>query len=149
MKFVPLIVRVRPLPPASAEVGLKLVMVGVPGSISKPKAADVLPSAFITATMAIPGLAIMAAVMAPWSTEELLKVVVTAVEFHRIFAPETNPAPFTVMEKAEPPEVALDGVRLETVADAIVKTTALEYRPFELNTWIWAAPGEASRLTGT
>ncbi len=58
MKFVPFTVSVKPAPPAVAEVGVRLLIVGVGTIILKPDDVDALPPAFATVILALPELAI-------------------------------------------------------------------------------------------
>jgi hypothetical protein len=58
MKFVPFTVRVKPEPPAVAEVGVMLLIVGVGTVMLKPDDDDALPPAFATVILALPALAI-------------------------------------------------------------------------------------------
>jgi hypothetical protein len=130
-KFVPVTVRVKSLAPAATELGLKLVMVGVAGLIVKLVALLIVPSLFTTVTGTVAALAIMSLVTAPVSLEALEKVVVSAVVFHMMVAPETNPEPFTVSVKAAPPALADVGLRLEMVAGVpTTKATGAELAPF-------------------
>jgi len=116
-KFVPFTVRVNPASPAAAETGLRLVIVGTPGFIVKGMEADVVRSPLNTVTGTDPALAIVA-----WAIEAVSRppftntVGITGVPFHWIFAPETNPLPFTVSVNPPPPAVAEAGLRLERVA---------------------------------
>lgn len=72
---------------------------------------DVPPpgAGFVTVTVAVPAVAMSAAVMAADSCVALMKVVVweTPLNFTTEF--ETKPVPFTVNAKAAPPAVALGG----------------------------------------
>jgi len=63
-------------------------------------------------------------------------VGVTGVPYHWIFAPETNPLPFTVSVNAAPPAVAEAGLRLDMIAGAglIVKVLEADVVPSLLNT---------------
>jgi len=58
MKFVPFTVSMKPMPPAVAEVGLMLLIVGVGTVMLKPDDDDALPPAFATVILALPALAI-------------------------------------------------------------------------------------------
>lgn len=116
----------KPLPPAGEELGLRLLMVGVPIVTSKEVEAEVPWFPSTTVIENIPGLAIMACVTAPVSLVELENVVVRAVEFHMILAPETKSEPFTVRVKFLPPAVADVGLRLVTLAPVMSNGRAPE-----------------------
>ncbi len=87
MKLVPFIVSVNAEPPAVAELGLRLVIVGTglfAGLIVKVCGLDVPPpgAGFTTVTLAVPAVAMSAAAMAAVSWVVLTNVVVRLDPFH-------------------------------------------------------------------
>ncbi len=102
-KFVPLTVSVNAAPPAVAEIGLRLVMVGVGAVSGNAIAADGLPPVLIAVIFALPALAIKLAGTAAVNCVELTNVVVSAVPFHWTVAPDRKLVPLTVRVKAVPP----------------------------------------------
>jgi hypothetical protein len=99
LKFVPVTVSVKPAPPASAEDGLRLVTLGTGlgagltiengSEFESPPPGGGLD----TATLAVPGTAISAAVMDARSSERDMNVVLRFELFHRTTDPGTKPAP--------------------------------------------------------
>jgi len=130
IKFVPVTVSVNPAPPAVAELGLKLVMVGAAGLMVKAFAADVPPEV-VTVTFTVPAVAIMAAVTGAVTVDVLLTVVASEVVPHFTVAPEIKFVPVTVSVNAAPPAVAVVGLKLVIVGAAglIVNTFAAEVPP--------------------
>jgi hypothetical protein len=148
-KFVPVTVKVKSEPPASADAGERLPIVGTAELMAKAAAADV-PPASVTVTFAEPVVAIRLAGTAAVRLVALTKVVVNAVPFHCTVAPETKFVPVTVSENAAPPAIAEEGERLAMVGGAalMVKVEPGDVPP-ELVTVTLAEPGVASRLAGT
>ena len=91
-KFVPLMVSVNAAPPATAVVGLRLVMVGL-GGLTVNVAPVEVPPEVVTVTLAVPTFAISVAGTAAVSTVALLNVVVRFVvvvpAVHFAVAPDT------------------------------------------------------------
>jgi hypothetical protein len=155
MKLVPLTVRVNPDPPAVADEGLMLVVVGTGLSgtlIVKVCALEVPPPGvgLKTVTLVVPAEAISAARIEAASWVDETYVVVRAVPFHLTTDPEMKLVPLTVSVKAEPPAVAELGLRLVVVGTGlsgtlIVKLCALEVPPpgVGLKTVTLAVPAEA------
>ena len=113
-KPVPVRVNVKAAPPAVAEVGAIEVSVGPETAlIVKDRVADVPPpgAGFVTVTVAVPAVAISAAVIAAVSCVALTKAVVLAAPLNFTTDVDTKPVPFTVSVKAAPPAVALVGER--------------------------------------
>ena len=111
VKFVPVTVKVKAGPPAVAELGFKLVIVGNGGAMGKLTAPDVPPEV-VTVTFTFPALAIRVA-----GTRAVSCVVLFTVAL-RAFAPKFTVAgavkllPVTVSVKAAPPTVAEFGFKL-------------------------------------
>jgi hypothetical protein len=115
-KFAPLMVRVNSAPPAVAEEGERLEIVGAKGTGEMVNVAEfdvALDS--VAVTLAVPALAIRLAGTAADSCVELTTVVVSAMLPHCTVAPETKFAPLTVKVNAAPPAVAEAGERLRIV----------------------------------
>jgi|SRR5208283_2888081 len=91
-KLVPFIVRVKAAPPAVAELGFKLVIVGGGGLIAKVDPAEV-PALVVTVTLAVPTVVIRLAGTTAVSSLALTYVVVSAVPLHFTFAPEPKLVP--------------------------------------------------------
>lgn len=149
-KFVPLIVRVKEAPPAVAELGLKLAIVGGGGLMVKVVPADV-PITVVTVTLAVPGVAIRLPGTAAVSMVELKYVVAIAVPFHFTFAPEPKLVPLIVSVKAAPPTVAELGLRLVMVGGGrlTVNVAPVEVAPPGSATVTLAVPIVAIRPAGT
>lgn len=151
----PLTPRVNDEFPAVAELGLRLVIVGVAdvGLIVKANAFEIVPPGFVTVTLALPAVAIRPAETEAVNCVAPPKVVAIGEPFHRTEDPETKPEPFTVRVNAGPPAVVVLGLRLviETVdvAELMVKLTALETVPPGFRTVIFALPALAIRLADT
>ena len=104
---VPFTVRVNWLRVAVAKVGLKLVMADVgTATIGNEAAPDVVPSLFITVTVADPILAISVWLTSNPICPASVNVVARGTPFHRATAVGLNPAPITVNSNALPPTVA-------------------------------------------
>ena len=102
-------------PPAVADVGLRLVMVGVGGLTEKVAAADGVPPLFTAVMLALMTFTIRPADTVAVSSVPLTKVVVSPVPFHCTVAPDRKPVPLTVRVKDDPPAVAETGLRLVIV----------------------------------
>jgi len=115
-------------------------------------AAETVASLFTTEMGTVVALAIDVAVIGAVNLAALTKVVVSGWPAQAIFAPETNPVPFTVSVKALPPAVAEAGLMLAMVAVGavlgIVNQAGLEVRLLVV-TLICATPGVASNDVGT
>ena len=113
-KPVPVRVNGKAAPPAVAEVGAKEVSDGPAAAlIVKDRLPDVPPpgAGLVTVTVAVPAVAISAAVMAAVSCVALTNVVVLAAPLNFTTDVDTKPVPLTVSVKAAPPAVALVGAR--------------------------------------
>jgi len=112
-KLDPLTVSVKADPAAVAELGLRLLMVGITGGLMvKVDAPDaVLPAAFITVTLALPELVIRAPGTDAVSSAELEKLVESGVPFQYTAAPLMKLLPLTVSKNAPLPAVAEFGLR--------------------------------------
>ena len=114
VKFAPLMVSVNAGPPATAELGLRLVIVDA-GLMVRGDAADV-PPGVVTVTLTVPAAAIWAAVTGAVNWVALLYVTVRAVVFHfAVVEPETKFAPLMVSVNAAPPATTGLGLKLEMV----------------------------------
>jgi hypothetical protein len=116
-KLAPFTVRAKAEPPAVAELGLRLVIVGVGLLTENDSAPDKPPpgAGLNTVTLAVPAVAMSAAVIDAVSTLELVYIVARFEPFQRTSASLTKLAPFTVRVKAEQPAVAELGLRLVIV----------------------------------
>ncbi len=150
-KLVPFTVKAKAAPPAVAEVGLRLVMIGVGTLIGSIEAVEGLPPVFTTVMLAFPALAIKLAGTAAVSCTELTNVVVSAVPFHRTVAPVRKLVPFTVSVKAAPPAVTEVGLRLlmTGVGGLIGNVAADDGLPPVLTAVMLALPALAIKLAGT
>jgi hypothetical protein len=113
-KPVPVRVKVKAVPPTVAKVGAREVSVGAEAAlIVNDRMPDVPPpgAGFVTVTVAVPAVAISAAVIAADSCVAFTKVVVLTVPLNLTTDVETKAVPFTVRMKAAPPAVALVGER--------------------------------------
>ena len=101
-------------PPTVAEVGAIEVRVGAEAAlIVNDRLPDVPPpgAGLVTVTVAVPAVAISAAVIAAVNCVALTNVVVLAAPLNFTTDVDTNPVPLTVRVKAAPPAVALVGER--------------------------------------
>jgi len=115
-KPTPLTVSVNAVEPATALEGESEPIVGTALSIVKEITFDVPPGAgFVTVRLAVPAVAISAALIAPVNCVALTNVVVLAAPLNFTTDVDTKPVPFTAREKAAPPAVALAGEREITV----------------------------------
>ena len=122
-KPLPVIVIVNAVPPTAEEVGAIEASVGPETAlIVNDRLADVPPpgAGFVTATVAVPAVAISAAVMAAVSCVALTKIVVLATPLNFTTEVDTNPVPLTVSVKAAPPAVALVGEREVSVGAGLL-----------------------------
>jgi len=113
-KPVPVRVNVKAAPPTVAEVGTREVSVGPEAAlIVNDRLPDVPPpgAGFVTVTVAVPAVAISAAVIAAVNCVALTNVVVLAAPLNFTTDVDSKPVPFTVRVKAAPPAVALVGER--------------------------------------
>ena len=113
-KPVPVRVNVKAAPPAAAEVGAREVRVGAEAAlIVNDRLPDVPPpgAGLVTITVAVPAVAISAAVIAAVNCVAFTNVVVLAAPVNFTTEVDTKPVPFTVRVKAAPPAVALVGER--------------------------------------
>ena len=117
-KPLPLTVSVNPEPPAVAEVGLKLVVVGTGLLIVKGMGPDVTPPGFNTVTFTVPAAAISAATIEAVNWVALTKVVVRLDPPHCTTEPLTKFVPLTVSVNPELPAVVDEGLRLVIVGAA-------------------------------
>ena len=113
-KPVPVRVNVNAAPPTVAEAGANEVSVGAEAAlIVNDRLPDVPPpgAGFVTVTVAVPAVAISAAVIAAVNCVALTNVVVLAAPLNFTTDVDTKPVPLTVRVKAAPPAVALVGER--------------------------------------
>ena len=111
---VPVRVNVKAAPPIAAVAGATEVSVGPETAlIVNDRLPDVPPlgAGFVTVTVAVPAVAISAAVIAAVSCVALTNVVVLAAPLNFTTDVDTKPVPLTVSVKAAPPAVALVGER--------------------------------------
>jgi hypothetical protein len=150
-KLVPFTVSVNAGPPAGVEAGLRPEIVGVGMVMEKLVAVDVLPPEFATVTLAVPPLAISAAVTVAVSCVLLTNAVVSPVPFHCTAAPERNPVPFTVSVNWDPPAFTEGGLRLLIVGVGILmgSVVTVDALPPLFVAVILALPALAIRLAGT
>ena len=110
-KPVPVRVNVNAAPPAVVLAGAMEVSVRADPLIVNDRVPDVPPpgAGFVTVTLAVPAVAMSAAVIAAVNCVALTNVVVLAAPLNFTTEVDTNPVPFTVRVKAAPPAVALVG----------------------------------------
>jgi hypothetical protein len=151
-KLLPFTVSVKVAPPAVADDGLRLVIVGIGQDTVKVDAAETMPVVgSATVTGVVPAAAMSAAVMDAVNREAETKVVVLADPFHCTAALLAKLLPFTVSVKAVPPTVAADGLRLVITGRPLIIVTVseLETRPVdELRTLTVAVPAVAMLVDG-
>jgi hypothetical protein len=150
-KFVPFTVSVNAGPPAGVETGLRLVIVGVGMVMEKLVAVEVLPPEFATVTLALPPLAISAAVTVAVTCVLPTNVVDSAVPFHCTVAPERKPVPLTVSVNWDPPAFAEGGLRLLMIGVGMLigSVVTVDALPPLFVVVILALPGLVIRLAGT
>ena len=113
-KPVPVRVNVKAAPPAEAEAGAIEVSVGPETAlIVNDRLPEVPPpgAGLVTVTVAVPAVAISAAVIAAVNFVALTNVVVLEAPLNFTTDVDTKPVPLTVRVKAAPPAVALVGER--------------------------------------
>jgi len=113
-KPVPIRVNVKAAPPTAAEAGAIELSVGPETAlIVNDRLPDVPPpgAGFVTVTVAVPAVAISAAVIAAVNCVALMKVVVLVAPLNFTTDVATKPVPLTVRVKAALPAVALIGER--------------------------------------
>jgi hypothetical protein len=113
-KPAPVRVNVKAAPAAVAEFGVREVRVGAEAAlIVNDRLPDGPPpgAGFVTVTVAVPAVAISAAVIAADSCVAFTNVVLLAAPLNFTTDADTKPIPFTVRVKAAPPAVALVGER--------------------------------------
>jgi len=111
-KPVPVMVSVNAAPPTIEEAGAIEVRVGPETAlIVNDRLPDVPPpgAGFVTVTVAVPAVAISAAVIAAVNCVALTNVVVLAAPLNFTADVDSKPVPFTVRVKAAPPAVVLVG----------------------------------------
>ena len=117
----PLTVSVNAAEPATVPEGESELSVGTGLLIANDTAFDVpFGAGFVTVTVAVPAVAISAAVIAALSCVALTKVVVLVAPLNFTIDVETKPVPFTVIVKAAPPAVALVGEREVSVGAGLL-----------------------------
>ena len=117
----PFTVSVNAAEPAAALEGEIELSVGTGLLIANDTAFDVpLGAGFVTVTVAVPAVAISAAVIAAVSWVALTNVVVLAAPLNFTTDVDTKPVPFTVRVKAAPPAVALVGEREVSVGAGLL-----------------------------
>ena len=122
-KPVPVRVSVNAAPLTAAVAGAIEVSVGPETAlIVNDRVADVPPpgAGLVTVTVAVPAVAISAAVTAAVSCVPLTKVVVLTAPLNFTTDVDTKPVPFTVRVKAAPPAVALVGEREVSVGAGLL-----------------------------
>jgi len=148
-KPMPLTVSVKAVPPAVAEVGLKLVMIRLVLIWKDCDLEATLPG-LITVTLAGTAVAIKLAGTAAVNCVALTKLVTSAVPFQFTVAPDKKPVPLTVSVKAAPPAVAEAGLRLVMVSEGLIwKGNELETTLPGLTTVTLALPAVAIKFAGT
>ena len=113
----------RALAVAAAEAGAIKVSVGPETAlIVNDRVPDVPPpgAGFVTVTLAVPAVAMSAAVIAAVNCVALTNVVVLAAPLNFTTDVDTNPVPLTVRVKAAPPAVALVGDREVSVGAGLL-----------------------------
>ena len=130
---MPLTVRVNAGPPTIALAGLRVAIVGAGLLIEKVAVLDVPPpgAGLKTVTFAVPAVAMSVAGMLAVSRVSLTYVVVRSLPFQRRTEPLTKFVPLTVRANAEPPAMALAGLRLVIVGAGLLieKVAALDVPP--------------------
>src|SRR6266850_1973300 len=159
MKLLPFTVSVNAGPPAVADVGLRLVVVGtglVAAVIVNVCAFDVPPpgAGLNTVTCAVPGLAMSESGIEALTCEDETNVVGRFEPFHRTIDPGMKLLPFTVSVNAGPPAVADVGLRLVVVGTGLVAAVIVNVCAFDvpppgagLNTVTSAVPGLAMSVS--
>jgi len=120
---VPDIVSANPAPPTVAVAGATEVSAGAEAPlIVNDRLPDVPPpgAGFVTVTVAVPAVAISAAVIAAVNCVAPTNVVVLAAPLNFTTDVDTKPVPLTVRVKAVPPTVVLVGEREVAVAAGLL-----------------------------
>jgi hypothetical protein len=122
VKPVPVRVSGKAAPPAVAVAGAIEARVREAPLIVKGKLPDVPPpgAGFVTATLAVPAVAMSVAVIAAVSWVALIRVVVLAAPLNFTTDVDTNPVPFTIKLKPAPPAAALVGEIEDSVGAGLV-----------------------------
>ena len=122
-KPVPVRANVNAAPLTVTEAGAIEVSVGPETAlIVNDRLPDMPPpgAGFVTVTVAVPAVAMSAAVIAAVNFVALTKVVVLVAPLNFTTDVETNAVPFTVRVKAAPPAVALVGEREVAVGEGLL-----------------------------
>lgn len=132
-KFVPVTAKVNAAPPATAELGASSAITGGGKLIVNVAAVEVPPpgAGVETVTIAVPTVAMSAAVMAACKLALETNVVVRALPFHCTVEEEMKLLPVTVSVNAALPANAEPGIRDVTAGAGllIVNVSALEVPP--------------------
>jgi transcription initiation factor TFIIIB Brf1 subunit/transcription initiation factor TFIIB len=120
-KFVPVTASVNAAPPAPAELGFSELAVGDGLLIVNVSGLEVPPpgAGVVTVTMAVPTVAMSAAVMAACKLVLETKVVVRALPFHWTLEDETKLDPVTVSVNTVPPAAAELGFNEPPASDGV------------------------------
>ena len=129
-KFEPVTVSVKALPAAKVELGFRPEIAGA-GLLMVNVAEPLTAILLLTVIVAVPAVAISAAVMAAVSWLLLTKLVVRSLPFHLTVLPLGKPDPFTVSVNPAEPAVADEGLIFDSVALVVfmVKGSELEVPP--------------------
>jgi hypothetical protein len=120
-KPAPFTVSVNAAEPATAVEGDSELTVGAELLIVNDTALDVPPGGgFVTVTVAVPAVAISAAVIAAVNCVVFTNVVVLAAPLNFTTDVDTKPVPFTVRVNAVPPAVAVIGEREVSVGTGLL-----------------------------
>ena len=112
-KFAPLTMRLKPGLPATVEFGERLVSDAGLMIWKRTEGGEVCPET-VTDTSALPGATISVPGTMAVNLVSETNVVFSALPFHVTWAPELNPAPFTVRTNVGPPANVLCGEMLLT-----------------------------------
>jgi hypothetical protein len=117
-KFVPVTLRGNAGPPAIAELGLMLAIVGGTFFMVNVAPSDV-PRIVVTETVAVPGVAIRLAGTVAVSWLVPTKAVASGMPFQFTVAPEKRYVPFTVSVNVAPPAAVELGLKLVIVGPSV------------------------------
>jgi hypothetical protein len=117
-KFVPVTLRGNAGPPAIAELGLMLAIVGGTVFMVNVAPSDV-PRLVVTVTVAVPGVAIRLAGTVAVSWLVPTNAVASGVPFQFTVAPEKRYVPFTVSVNVAPPAAVELGLKLVIVGPSV------------------------------
>src|SRR5579871_1997163 len=120
-KALPLTTRVKAGPPVPVLLGLMIESTGAGLSMVKVSALEVV-AFWTTVTLAVPAVAMSEAGTDACNSASDTNVVVSAAPFQSTTAPGSKLLPLTVRVKLEPPAVAEEGDRLESVASGADST---------------------------